>query len=53
MVFNAEGQVFLARSAARRRPMKRGAWEFPGGKVDWGETLVAAIPAASSRKNTA
>src|SRR5689334_17182463 len=42
MVFNAAGRVFLA----QRGPAagnERGTWEFPGGKVDFGETLAAAI----------
>lgn len=42
MVFNAEGQVFLAQRGLAATN-ERGAWEFPGGKVDWGETLAAAI----------
>ncbi len=42
MVFNASGQVFLAQRGLTARN-ERGAWEFPGGKVDWGETLAAAI----------
>jgi mutator protein MutT len=42
MVFNADGLVFLARRGPAATN-ERGAWEFPGGKVGWGETLVAAI----------
>jgi mutator protein MutT len=42
MVFDAEGRVFLAQRGPAATN-ERGAWEFPGGKVDWGETLVAAI----------
>jgi mutator protein MutT len=42
MVFNATGQVFLAQRGPRATN-ERGTWEFPGGKVDFGETLVAAI----------
>lgn len=42
MVFNAQGLVFVA----QRGPLaknERGTWEFPGGKVEWGETLAAAV----------
>src|SRR6187200_305733 len=42
LVFNAAGQVFLAQRGPAARN-ERGAWEFPGGQVDFGETLVAAI----------
>src|SRR4051812_30827078 len=42
MVFDAAGRVFLAQRGPQARN-ERGAWEFPGGKVDWGETLAAAI----------
>ena len=42
MVFNAAGQVFLAQRGPQATN-ERGAWEFPGGKVDFGETLAAAI----------
>lgn len=42
MVFDGGGRVFLA----RRGPAARnevGLWEFPGGMVDFGETLAAAV----------
>lgn len=42
MVFNREGEVFLA----QRGPgagNEQGTWEFPGGKVAFGETLASAI----------
>jgi mutator protein MutT len=42
MVFDGEGRVFLARRGPRATN-ERGAWEFPGGKVDFGETLATAI----------
>ena len=42
MVFDAAGQVFLAQRGPQATN-ERGAWEFPGGKVDFGETLAAAI----------
>jgi len=42
MVFNAEGEVFLSQRG-EKATNERGCWEFPGGKVDFGETMVAAI----------
>ena len=42
MVFNGERKIFLA----KRGPgafNERGTWEFPGGKVSFGETLADAI----------
>jgi 8-oxo-dGTP diphosphatase len=42
MVFNQESQVFLA----KRGPQawnEQGTWEFPGGKVSFGEKLADAI----------
>lgn len=42
MVFNAAGEVFLS----QRGPLaknERGCWEFPGGSVEFGETLAAAV----------
>lgn len=42
MVFNEAGEVFLARRGPRASN-ERGTWEFPGGKVGFGETLVQAI----------
>ncbi|CAN5138737.1 (deoxy)nucleoside triphosphate pyrophosphohydrolase [soil metagenome] len=29
--------------ACRRRPERGGRWEFPGGKVEWGEDHVTAL----------
>ncbi len=40
-IFDADGQVLLARRPAGK-PMA-GLWEFPGGKVDPGETPEAAL----------
>jgi 8-oxo-dGTP diphosphatase len=42
IVFDDEGRVFLA----QRGPSawnERGTWEFPGGKVSFGEKLVEAV----------
>ena len=39
MVFDSEGRVFLAQRGPRAGN-ERGTWEFPGGKVSFGETLV-------------
>jgi ADP-ribose pyrophosphatase len=42
MVFNQAGKVFLA----QRGPQafnERGTWEFPGGKVTFGETLAETV----------
>ncbi|MBO0782684.1 MAG: NUDIX domain-containing protein [Ktedonobacteraceae bacterium] len=42
MVFNRDGRVFLAQRGAKAWN-ERGTWEFPGGKVSFGETLARAI----------
>ena len=42
MVFNDQGEVFLAQRGPNARN-ERGTWEFPGGGVEFGERLVAAI----------
>jgi mutator protein MutT len=42
MVFNQEGNVFLARRGPQASN-EQGTWEFPGGKVSFGETLADAI----------
>lgn len=42
MVFDSEGRVFLAQRGPRAGN-ERGTWEFPGGKVSFGETLVEAV----------
>ncbi len=42
MVFNDEGLVFLSQRGPKTKN-ERGCWEFPGGSVEFGETLTAAI----------
>lgn len=42
LIIDTEGRLFLA----RRGPLaknERGAWEFPGGSVEFGETLADAL----------
>ncbi|GID31790.1 NUDIX domain-containing protein [Paractinoplanes brasiliensis] len=42
MVFDDDGRVFLARRGPAARN-ERGLWEFPGGMVDFGETMADAV----------
>lgn len=42
MIFNARGEVFLAQRGPKANN-ERGCWEFPGGRVEFGEKLVDAI----------
>ncbi len=42
MVFNDKKQVFLAQRGPQARNEK-GCWEFPGGRVEFGEKLVDAL----------
>ena len=42
IVFNAQGQVFLARRG-ELASNEHGLWAWPGGEVEFGETLTAAI----------
>ncbi len=42
VVFNETGEVFLAQRGPKAKN-ERGHWEFPGGGVDFGETLADAI----------
>ena len=42
MVFNEEGDVFLAQRGPKATN-ERGCWEFPGGRVEFGERLAEAI----------
>ena len=39
MVFNDQGQVFLARRG-EKVGNESGTWEYPGGKVEYGDTLA-------------
>jgi 8-oxo-dGTP diphosphatase len=42
VIVDAEGRLFLARRGPRARN-ERGLWEFPGGAVEFGETLAQAL----------
>jgi 8-oxo-dGTP diphosphatase len=42
IIFNKEGKVFLAKRGAEARNEKH-RWEFPGGSVEFGETLENAL----------
>jgi mutator protein MutT len=42
VIFNSEGRVFLAKRGKEARN-ESGKWEFPGGAVDFGETLEHAL----------
>jgi 8-oxo-dGTP diphosphatase len=42
IVFNAKGKVFLAKRG-QEASNDQGLWGWPGGEVDFGETLTTAI----------
>lgn len=42
IIVNARGRVFMAQRGPLARN-ERGLWEFPGGAVEFGETLIAAL----------
>ncbi len=42
MIFNARGEVFLAQRGPKAKN-ERGHWEFPGGSVDYGETMAVSL----------
>ena len=42
IVFNEEGEVFLSQRGEKAKN-ERGTWEFPGGSVEFGETLSDAV----------
>ena len=42
IIVNKEGRVFLARRGPKAKN-EQGLWEFPGGSVEFGETLTQAL----------
>ncbi len=42
VIVNEQGQLFLARRGPQAKN-ERGLWEFPGGSVEFGETLADAL----------
>jgi 8-oxo-dGTP diphosphatase len=42
IIVNKEGYLFLARRGPKAKN-ERGLWEFPGGSVEFGETLMQAL----------
>lgn len=42
MIFDEAGRIFLGKRGQKARN-EQGTWELPGGAVDYGETLEAAI----------
>ncbi len=42
VIINAEGKVFLAKRGSKAKN-ERGTWEFPGGGVEFGETMADCI----------
>ena len=42
VIVDSQGRLFLARRGPKARN-ERGLWEFPGGSVEFGETLAHAI----------
>jgi mutator protein MutT len=42
MAFNDKGEVFMSQRGPKANN-ERGCWEFPGGRVEFGETLADAI----------
>lgn len=42
LLVDAEGRLFLAQRGPKAKN-ERGLWEFPGGSVEFGETLTAAL----------
>ncbi len=42
IIINEEGRIFLARRGPKAKN-EQGLWEFPGGSVEFGETLAEAL----------
>ena len=42
ILFNEAGQIFMSQRGPRANN-ERGCWEFPGGRVEFGETLQDAL----------
>lgn len=42
LIVDEQGRLFLAKRGPKAKN-ERGLWEFPGGAVEFGETLVAAL----------
>jgi mutator protein MutT len=42
IIVNSQGQLFLARRGPKAKN-ERGLWEFPGGSVEFGETMSQAL----------
>jgi 8-oxo-dGTP diphosphatase len=42
IIINKEGRIFLARRGPKAKN-EQGLWEFPGGSVEFGETLAEAL----------
>jgi len=42
LIVNPKGQVFLAKRGIKAKN-ERGLWEFPGGSVEFGETLAQSL----------
>jgi mutator protein MutT len=42
IIIDKQGRLFLARRGAKAKN-ERGLWEFPGGSVEFGETLADAL----------
>lgn len=43
ILLDASGHMLVTRRGSSANPDTYGKWEFPGGKVEWGETLEQAV----------